>query len=492
MQEDVVRRGRLSGERSEAVKSFLSSMEADRHIAQEDILVDIAHLLMLDRQKIIAPEYAKPLMKALLVLHKKGIPESAFDDRFEDIHAGIESLLVSIAGEDSGGRLHMGRSRNDEVAACVRIRLRNELLMQMGSLNSLRDVLLGLAEQHFESEMPGFTHFQPAQPTTLAHFFLSYEGAFARDFERLLGAYTRINKSPLGSAAFASTGYPVDRDYTASILGFDGLVLNTMDAVASRDQVLEVLSAYCILMTTISRLCEELVVWSSPLVGFVTLDDSFCSTSSIMPQKKNPDTAEIMRGKSGEVLGAFTAAAVIVKGLPMSYNRDLQELNPHIWRAARGTSASIGLLAAMLRSSRFDLESMKKKAGEGFSTATDLADYLVRTFNLPFRKAHSIVARAVSSGAVTLESLDKAAGEFSEKSLTGRGFTKEQLQEALSVSGSIAARDHPGGPAPEAAARAVCISRENLCRDRDLVEARNQAVSRAVKQMLDDAGRLVS
>ena len=362
----------------------------------------------------------------------------------------------------------------------------------MVSLNSLRDILLGLAGQHFESEMPGFTHFQPAQPTTLAHFFLSYEQAFTRDFERLSCVYERINKSPLGSAAFASTGYAVDREYIASILGFEGLVLNTMDAVASRDQVLEVLGDYCILMTTISRLCEELVVWSSPLVGFVTLDDSFCSTSSIMPQKKNPDTAEIMRGKSGSVLGAFTAAAVIVKGLPMSYNRDLQELNPHLWRAVRYTSASIGLLAAMLRSSRFDRESMKKKAGEGFSTATDLADYFVRTYNLPFRKAHSIVARAISTGSVTLESLDKAAGEFSEKSLSGRGFTNEQLQEALSVRGSIAARNHPGGPAPEATAGAVCISRKNLDRDRNLVDTRNQAVSLAIEQMLNDAGRLVS
>jgi argininosuccinate lyase len=492
MHEDVVRRGRLSGERSEELKSFLSSMEADKNIAKEDIIVDIAHLLMLDRQKIIAQDHAKALMKALLVLYHKGIPGAAFDDRFEDIHAGIESLLISSAGEDSGGRLHMGRSRNDEVAACIRLRLRDELLLQMGLLNGLRAVLLDRADEQRESVMPGFTHFQPAQPTTLGHYLLSYEQAFARDFERLSCVYTRVNMSPLGSAAFASTGYPVDRAYTASILGFDGFVLNTMDAVASRDQALEVLADYAILMTTISRLCEELVVWSSPLIGFVALDDSFCSTSSIMPQKKNPDTAEIMRGKSGSVLGDFTAAAVIVKGLPMSYNRDLQELNPHLWRAVRDTSASTGLLSAMLATAVFDRERMKEKAGDGFSTATDLADFFVRTYDMPFRKAHSIVARAVSTGSVTCESLDRAAGEFSEQSLTGRGFTGEQLNQALSVTGSIAARNPPGGPAPEATARAVVGSREKLARDGDLLKSREQAVSRAIERMLDDAGRLVS
>jgi len=466
-------------------------MEADKCIAQEDILVDIAHLLMLYRQKIIAADHAKALMRALLELQKNGVPDAAFDDRFEDIHAGLESLLVSSAGEDSGGRLHMGRSRNDEVAACIRIKLRNELLLQMELLIGLRDILLDLAGQHYDSAMPGFTHFQPAQPTTLAHYLLSYEQAFARDFERLSCAYTRINMSPLGSAAFASTGYPVDRDYTASILGFDGLVQNTMDAVASRDHVLEALADYSILMTTISRLCEELVVWSSPLIGFVTLDDSFCSTSSIMPQKKNPDTAEIMRGKAGSVLGAFTTAAVIVKGLPMSYNRDLQELNPHLWRAVRDVSASTGLLSAILKTSTFNREKMKEKAGEGFSTATDLADFFVRQYDMPFRKAHSIVARAVSLGSVTLESLDQAAGEFSETSLTGRGLTNEQLQAVLSVRGSIAARNHPGGPAPEATARAVRSSREHLIRDKDLLATRKQALSRAIEKMLKEAGRLV-
>ena len=232
-------------------------------------------------------------------MHDEGIPEEVFDDRFEDIHAGIESILIESAGVEIGGRLHIGRSRNDEVATCIRIKLREELLKQMAALLKVRKVLIALAGQHKDSVMPGFTHLQHAQPTTLAHHLLAYEQAFSRDFDRLRDAYTRVNLSPLGAAAFASTGYPVNRDYTASLLGFDGLVTNTMDAVATRDFALETLADLSILMANISRLCEELIIWSTSFVKFVSLDDAFCSTSSIMPQKKNPDTAEIMRAKSG-------------------------------------------------------------------------------------------------------------------------------------------------------------------------------------------------
>jgi argininosuccinate lyase len=398
MQEDVVRRGRLSGERTQGIKQFLSSMDADRSIAGADLLVDIAHLLMLKRQNVIDHDNAVVIMRVLLGMQGAGVPEEAFSDHFEDIHAGIESVLIAAAGEEAGGRLHIGRSRNDEVAACIRLHLRDEIIEQLYSLVKLREVLLACAEQHRESYMPGFTHFQHAQPTTLAHHLLAYEQAFSRDFDRLNEAYARVNRSPLGAAAFASTGYRIDRDYTATLLGFDGIIMNTMDAVATRDFALEVLSALSIMMATISRLCEELVIWSSPCTGFVCLDDPFCSTSSIMPQKKNPDTAEIMRAKAGSVAGAYTAALVITKGLPMSYNRDLQELNPHLWRGTRDATMSLHLLPGMLSGARFDTARMKAEAGKGFSTATDMADLLVREYNLPFRTAHSIVGRAVQIG----------------------------------------------------------------------------------------------
>ncbi len=228
MPDDVVRRGRLTGERTGEMMHFLSSMKADRCIADADILVDIAHTLMLQKQKIIDDEPARKLLGGLLALYDSGVPEIAFDERFEDIHAGIESLLIESAGEEVGGRLHIGRSRNDEVVTCMRIRLREDLLKQMTALVRLRETLLTIAGEHTDTVMPGFTHFQHAQPTTLAHHLLAYEQAFGRDFKRLIGAYARVNRSPLGAAAFASTGYPINRDLTAKMLGFDSLVLNTM------------------------------------------------------------------------------------------------------------------------------------------------------------------------------------------------------------------------------------------------------------------------
>ncbi len=491
MQEDVVRRGRLSGVRTEEINQFLSSMDADRNIAMADVLVDIAHLLMLRRQNVIDHDNAATIMKVLLGMRRTGVPEEAFSDHFEDIHAGIESILIAAAGEEAGGRLHIGRSRNDEVAACIRLSMRDELIEQIGSLVKLREVLLECAQQHRESFMPGFTHLQYAQPTTLAHHLLAYEQAFSRDFDRLNEAFSRVNQSPLGAAAFASTGYRIDRDYTATLLGFDGIILNTMDAVATRDFALEVLSALSIMMTTISRLCEELVIWSSLFTGFVYLDDTFCSTSSIMPQKKNPDTAEIMRAKAGSVAGAYASALIITKGLPMSYNRDLQELTPHLWRGTRDAGMCLHLLPAMLSGARFDTARMKAEAGKGLSTATDVADLLVRDFNMPFRTAHSIVGRAVRKGTLDKRTLDEAAKEVAGKTLSEMGLTDKQMVSALSVEGSVAVRDHPGGPAPSATAEAIALAREKLNKDHTETDAKKVAARRAIDAMLVEAGRLV-
>ncbi|MEI6840074.1 MAG: argininosuccinate lyase [Methanomicrobiales archaeon] len=491
MQEDVVRRGRLSGERTQEIQQFLSSMDADRSIAGADLLVDIAHLLMLKRQNVIDHDNAVAIMRVLLGMQGAGVPEVAFSDHFEDIHAGIESALIAAAGEEAGGRLHIGRSRNDEVATCIRLHLRDEIVEQLHSLVKLRFVLLACAEQHRESYMPGFTHFQHAQPTTLAHHLLAYEQAFSRDFDRLSEAYARVNRSPLGAAAFASTGYRIDRDYTATLLGFDGIIMNTMDAVATRDFALEVLSALSIMMATVSRLCEELVLWSSSFTGFVCLSDPFCSTSSIMPQKKNPDTAEIMRAKAGSVAGAYTAALVITKGLPMSYNRDLQELTPHLWRGTRDATMSLHLLPDMLSGARFDTDRMKSEAGRGMATATDVADLLVREHNLPFRTAHSIVGRAVKNGTLDKKTLDDAAREITETTLSERGLTEEQVITALSVEGSVASRDHPGGPAPSATAEAIALAREKLNMDRSSTESKKNLVSHSIETMLAEARRLV-
>jgi len=490
---DVVRLGRLSGERTGEMIHFLSSMRSDRCIAEADILVDLAHVLMLEKQKIIDHESAKQLLSALLELFDEGVPEEVFDERFEDVHAGIESLLIESLGADAGGRMHMGRSRNDEVATCIRIRLREDILKQMSALLKVREVLVALAELHTGTIMPGFTHLQHAQPTTLAHHLLAYEQAFSRDFDRLRDTYVRVNRSPLGAAAFASTGYPINREYTASLLGFEGLVTNTMDAVASRDFALETLADLSILMVNTSRLCEDLIIWSTSFVKFVTLDDAFCSTSSIMPQKKNPDTAEIMRAKSGSVFGAFTGAILTVKGLPMSYNRDLQELTPHIWRGTRDAKESLRLLIDMLSSATFDTERMKEEAGKGFSTSTELADTLVRTYGLPFRTAHNIVGRAVQKGDLSLATLEEAAREVGAGiSLRELGLTQQKIDAVLDVPYSIDLRKAPGGPAPFAVKIALSERKKQLDADSLHIDQRLGKLSKAKEDMVAKARRMVA
>lgn len=484
---DVVRQGRLGGVRTTDIESFLSSMDADRNIAEADLLVDMAHLLMLVRQKIVSSEYGKSLMGPLVQMYEEGIPEETYDDHYEDIHAGIESKLTAVAGPEAGGRLHIGRSRNDEVATCIRIRTRTEILAQLKALLRLRQTLIETALEHVTTIMPGFTHLQHAQPTTLAHHLLAYEQAFSRDFDRLADALDRVNLSPLGAAAFASTGYPIDRDMTAELLGFDGLVLNTMDAVAARDTAAEVLAVDTLLLTTLSRFCEELVIWSSAFVRFVDLDEIYCSTSSIMPQKKNPDVAEILRSRAGSLLGAFVSASTIIKGLPMSYNRDLQDLNPHLWRGITGVRRDIDLLNGMISTARFQTDRMAEEAAKGFSTATELADQLVREYNLPFRTAHHIVGHAVRAGSMELSILDTAAIEVIGTSLTARGLTQAAVDQALDAAGGVAIRSRPGGPAPEAIENAITIRTAELERDTQQITARIASIENAIRNLLAQA-----
>jgi argininosuccinate lyase len=469
---------------------FLSSMEADRHLADADVLVDIAHVMMLYKQRIIGQETARPLLSALLQLYDNGIPEPVFNDTYEDVHAGIESYLIETSGEEIGGRLHIGRSRNDEVCACLRIRLRDDVLKQLAILCKLRQILISLASEHTGSVMPGFTHFQHAQPTTLAHHLLSYEQAFSRDFERMMEAYSRINRSPLGSAAFASTSFPVNREYIAALLGFEGIIGNTMDAVASRDFALETLADLSIMMISASRLCEDLILWSSAFIRFVSLDDAFCSTSSIMPQKKNPDSAEIMRAKTGSVLGTFIAGASIVKALPMSYNRDLQELTPALLRGMDDAKHSTALLADMLASATFNTDRMRQEAGSGNATATDLADILVRRLDLPFRTAHSIVGRAVQKGTIDLVTLDEAATGIVGFSLSAKGLTGTEISAALDVDKNLAEKRATGSPSPISVAAAIEERRELLKGDRDQLEARKELLSSAVRSLIRDARRI--
>ena len=487
MERDVIRRGRLTGERTGEMMHFLSSMGADRNIADADILVDIAHVLMLSRQKIIGHEPARQLLTGLLDFYDNGIPAAAFDDRFEDIHAGIESLLISTIGEEAGGRLHIGRSRNDEVATCLRLRVREDVIRQLSILISLRQVLLNLAEEHIETIMPGFTHLQYAQPTTLAHHLLSHEAAFSRDFQRLWGALSRVDQCPLGAAAFASTSYPIQRELTTEMLGFGGVLENTMDAVGSRDFALEVLSDLSIMMAHVSRICEELVIWSSNFARFVELDDAFCSTSSIMLQKKNPDIAEVMRAKAASVIGSMTSALAITKALPMSYNRDLQELTPGLWRGIQDAKHSTRLLIDMLSTATFNSSAMAAEAGKGYSTATDFADMLVQKHNFPFRTAHTLVGKAIQNGTLDLPSLDSAAREMGIPPLSTTGITPSDVSDALDVRSSIDRRRAPGSPSPFAVKISISSRQKVLSEDSAMLDKRQTSYSDAIQRLIRDA-----
>jgi len=490
MTRDVVRKARLFGERTEDIESLLSSMEADRNIASSDVLVDMAHLVMLTRQEIVHENHARTLMKELLAMYESGVPDDAFDPSYEDIHAGIETVLTRKTGGDVGGRLHIGRSRNDEVATCLRIRTRDIILDQLEALNRLRSVLLSVAEEHVTTVMPGFTHLQHAQPVTLAHHLLAYEQMFSRDFDRLFDALRRVNCSPLGSAALASTGYPLDRLLTADLLGFDKILVNSMDAVASRDFAEETLACDAIVLTNISRFCEELIIWSSSFVQFVTLDDRYCSTSSIMPQKKNPDVAELLRSRAGTILGAFVSAVTIVKGLPMAYNRDLQDVNPHLWRGISEVRRDIDLLAGMIESAQFNRDRMAAEAGKGGTTTTELADTLVREYNIPFRTAHHIVGRAVRDGSLDLATLDNAALEYYGKSLSSLGITKEKIETALSVHTSLSVRSLPGGPAPETVQTALTERRKELEKDMCMISEKRTRITESLHELLTQARRI--
>jgi argininosuccinate lyase len=437
------RLGEISGE----VLDYLSSREADRRIFQADLLVDRAHLIMLKEQGWITPQECARILHALGEVRQEDLGAG------EDVHEAIEAYVLERVGP-LGGRMHTGRSRNDEVATCLRLALREEMLGLLEELLAMINALVCIAQEHTESVIPGFTHTQHAQPTTLAHHLLAHADAFLRDMDRLEDAYHRVNCSPLGAAAFASTGFKIDRNRTCQLLGFDCLVENSMDAVSARDFILESLAILSILMVNLSRLAEEMILWSAPEFGYVELDNAFASTSSIMPQKKNPDTAELARAKTGSVLGSLVSGLVICKALPQSYNRDLQEISPHLWRAVDWTRSSLRILQGALVTMRFDLPRLEKMAAEGFSTATELADSLVRKTGMPFRTAHKIVAMLAAQGRrPSMQDLDDAALQLAAPMPSRSGFGQHDLEEALDPRSNVGLRSATGGPAPVETAR---------------------------------------
>ncbi len=465
------------GKISQDVLDFLSSRAADRRIFEADLLVDRAHLIMLKEQGLITGEVCSLIIAALDDLQEADLGAG------EDVHEAIESFVLSRVGPE-GGRMHTGRSRNDEVATCIRIALRIEMLDLMDEQLSLITTLVKLAEKHTNTIIPGFTHTQHAQPTTLAHHLLAHADAFLRDLARILEAYKRVNLSPLGAAAFASTGFEIDRLRTCQLLGFDGLVENSMDAVSARDFILEVLADLSICMVNLSRLAEELILWSTSEFGYLELDDLFASTSSIMPQKKNPDTAELARGKAGSVMGSLISALAICKALPQSYNRDLQEVTPHLWRGMDWTRSTVRILDGCVSTLKFNLERMEESSGLGFSTATELADSLVRRTGMPFRTAHSIVGRIAAAGhRPGLAELDAVALELAGFRVSERCFSADDLERALDPKSNVALRDNIGGPAPSEGLRMIQERLSMIAERSEEVAKRRDKVSIALAEL---------
>jgi argininosuccinate lyase len=450
--------GRFSEPLDALTQRFNASVDFDRRLAQFDIQGSLAHARMLARCRLISAQDLADIERGMAqILEEVRGGRFAWSIEREDVHFNIEHRLTELVG-DAGKRLHTARSRNDQVATDIRLWLRAEIDALVERLRRVRSGLLDLAERHVETLMPGFTHLQVAQPVTFGHHLMAYFEMFTRDAERLADCRKRMNRLPLGASALAGTSFAIDRESVARELGFDGVTENSLDSVSDRDFAIEFLAAAALAMTHVSRLAEELVIWMSPRFGFVDIADRFCTGSSIMPQKKNPDVPELMRGKAGRVYGALVALLTVMKGQPLAYNKDNQEDKEPLFDAADTLGDVLALLAELLKGVTPRPERMRAALREGYATATDLADYLVRK-GMPFRDAHEVVARAVRAA-------ERAGRDLAELPLAElRAFSpliEADAIAALTPEGSIAARTHTGGTAPAAVRAAIARARQRL------------------------------
>ncbi len=436
---------RFSEPVSDLVKRYTASVNFEQRLAPFDIQGSLAHADMLASIGIISADDEAAIQKGMArILEEIASGSFTWSIDLEDVHLNIEKRLVELIG-DAGKRLHTGRSRNDQVATDIRLWMRNEIDLAIDLLGQLRHKLATLALEHAATILPGFTHLQVAQPVTFGHHLLAYAEMFGRDAERLSDCRKRVNRLPLGAAALAGTSYPIDRERVARSLGFDEVCRNSLDAVSDRDFAIEFCAAAALIMTHISRLSEELVLWMSPRVGFIDLADRFCTGSSIMPQKKNPDVPELARGKTGRVNGHLVALLTLMKGQPLAYNKDNQEDKEGLFDAADTIRDTLTIFVDMAGGIKVRPEAMRAAALQGFATATDLADYLVKK-GIPFRDAHETVAHAVR--ACEEQGCDLA--DLSLEQLQAFHASIEQdVFSVLTLEGSVAARNHIGGTAPE-------------------------------------------
>jgi argininosuccinate lyase len=451
--------GRFDTKPVELMTRINASISFDKRLWREDIAASKAHAAMLRDQKIIADGDAAAILEGLdriaAEFERDGVPERV---ELEDIHMTVEHRLTELIGP-AAGRLHTARSRNDQVATDFKLWTRGACLDAYHSIVGLQAALVQRAEEHVETVMPGFTHLQVAQPVTLGHHLMAYFEMLNRDISRFVVASNRANESPLGAAALAGTGFPIDRESTASALEFARPTANSLDSVSDRDFALDYLSAAAQCSLHLSRLAEELIIWANPQFGFVKLSDDFSTGSSIMPQKRNPDAAELVRGHSGRIVGCLTSLMVTMKGLPLAYSKDMQDDKEPVFEARDLLMLSLEALAGMIATVQFVPERMRAAAAQGFSTATDLADWLVREAEVPFREAHHITGRAVKAA-------EEAGGDLADlpldvlQNIDGR--IDERVYDVLSVEASVCSRTSYGGTAPARVREQIAKAKEDL------------------------------
>jgi argininosuccinate lyase len=450
--------GRFTKEINQLVHNFNASISFDKRLFRQDIEGSIAHATMLAKQNIISEDERDLIIKGLSDIMEEIINGSLeISHDYEDIHSFVESQLIIRIG-DTGKKLHTGRSRNDQVALDMKLYIREEINTLDDQLKTLQYTLHEIMKDNLETFMPGFTHLQKAQPVTLSHHMGAYFEMFKRDRSRLSDIKKRMNTSPLGSGALAGTTYPLDRDYSANLLGFDGPSLNSMDGVSDRDYLIELLSALSTIMMHLSRLSEEIIIWNSNEYRFIELDDSYSTGSSIMPQKKNPDIAELVRGKTGRVYGALMSLLTTMKGLPLAYNKDMQEDKELSFDAIDTTKTCLALTNEMLSTMKFNKDIMEASATKGFINATDAADYLVNK-GVPFRDAHSIIGKLVLTCIDKGIPLDKLSLD-DYKSISP--IFEEDIYEAISLTSCVNKRNTTGAPGKEAMEKILQLNEEYL------------------------------
>ena len=477
----ILRGGRLSSVREDVAK-FTSSRKDDERLAAAVFDINKAHVIMLMEQKIILWQDGAKILKALLKQSNVNLDLSA-----EDVHMAVEESVLNETGPEVGGNLHIAKSRNDQVTTAIRMQLRNELIELMFDVLKMQESLLDTASKHINTIILEYTHLQAAQPVTFAHYLLSHIQGLDRDLERLQGAYGRVNLCPLGAGALATTSFPINRKRTAELLGFNAVLENSIDAVGSRDFILETQAALTLLAVNLSRLAEDLIIWSSQEFSTVELSDDFTSTSSIMPQKKNPEVLEVIRARASNALGDFVASTAALKSLPTTYNLDFQEITPKLWASTDNLACSLRIFAKLLPTLKVSTN-VEGKAAKGFVGATELANMLVRKYNVAFRTSHKIVGALVKSLIASKETLQNATPELLQsvaQEVVGIKLTvkKEDIIECTNPHKLIETYKVQGGPSPVEVERAITTKKKNMARAKNNVTELKKNLSTAERTL---------